>query len=198
LNHSTLKQANMAHSNNSLITGKLSGSLGKELVFREWEGKTVVAKAPGRRKGGPTPPQAETQENFLLGSRYARAVIRNPDRSMADAYAAVLKPRQNVYSRALEDFLSPPVVKKINALNYKGTAGDKIAVRAMDDFRVVAVRVEIYAADGTLLETGNAEQNANDIDWTYTATQVNTQLAGSKIKAIATDIPGNEGMLEGT
>ena len=37
-----LKKTNMAHSNNSIITGKLTGSIGKELVFREWEGKTIV------------------------------------------------------------------------------------------------------------------------------------------------------------
>jgi hypothetical protein len=36
----------MAHANNSIITGKFKGSLGKELVFREWQGKTVVAKSP--------------------------------------------------------------------------------------------------------------------------------------------------------
>ena len=40
----------MAHSNNSVITGKLKfGTIGKELVFRDWEGKTVVAKAPKAR-----------------------------------------------------------------------------------------------------------------------------------------------------
>lgn len=185
----------MAHSNNSLVTGKLSGTLGKELVFREWDGKTVVAKAPKRRKGKPTSQQAETQERFLLASRYARGIVKSPDKGMAEAYAAVLKPRQNVYSRALEDYISPPVVKSINTRNYKGAIGDKIAVRAIDDFRVVSVRVEIYAADGTLLEEGNAEQNANGLDWTYTATQANNLLAGSKIKAIATDVPGNEGIL---
>ena len=41
----------MANSNNSVITGKFRGTLGKELVFREWEGKTVVAKAPKKRTG---------------------------------------------------------------------------------------------------------------------------------------------------
>jgi hypothetical protein len=186
----------MAHSDNSVITRKLSGTLGKDLVFREWEGKTVVAKAPKKRKGEPTPPQAETQENFLIASRYARAVIRNPDKGLAEAYATVLRPRQNVYSRALEDFLSPPVVKSINARNYKGIVGDKIVVRAIDDFRVVSVRVEIVAANGTLLEEGKAEEDANTLDWIYTATQANSLLAGSKIIAIATDVPGNEGTLE--
>ena len=186
----------MAHSNNSIITGKLQGTLGKELVFREWEGKTVVAKAPKRREGKPSPAQAETQEKFLVASRYARAIINSADKSMAEAYATALRPRQNVYSRALEDCMSPPVVKSITTRDYKGAAGDKIVVRAIDDFRVVSVRVEIYAANGTRLETGNAQQNLNGLDWTYAATQANNLPAGSKIIAIATDIPENVGMLE--
>jgi hypothetical protein len=189
----------MAHSNNSLVTGKLRGSLGKELVFREWEGKTVVAKAPKSREGDPTPEQAKVQEQFFFASRYARAIVRSPDKGLAEAYATVLRPRQNVYSRALEDFLTPPVVKSIHTRNYKGTVGDKIAIRAIDDFRVVSVRVEIVAANGTLLEEGIAELNTNGIDYTYTATQANPApagLVGSKIIVIATDVPGNEGMLE--
>jgi hypothetical protein len=185
----------MAHSDNSLVTGRISGTLGKELVFREWEGKTVVAKAPRKRKGDPNAKQAETQEKFLFASRYARAIINNPDKSMAEAYATVLRPRQNVYSRALEDFLNSPDVKSINTRNYKGIASDKIAIRAIDDFRVVSVQVEIYAANGTLLEVGGAEQSTNGLDWIYTATQANTPLAGTKITAIATDVPGNEGIL---
>lgn len=188
----------MAHSNNSLVTGKLKGTLGKELVFREWEGKTVVAKAPKRREGDPTPAQAQTQERFLFASRYAKAVVKSEDKSMAQAYAAALRPRQNVYSRALEDCMSPPVVQTINARNYKGTAGDTIVVRATDDFRIVSVRVEIYAASGTLLEAGEAEMDEYGLYSTYKATQSNSTLAGSKIIAIATDVPRNEGMLEVT
>ena len=103
-----------------------------------------------------------------------------------------------MYSRALEDFLSPPVVKLINTRNYKGAGGDTIVIRAVDDFRVTGVRVEIYAADGKLLEAGNADQDTNGIDWTYTATETNPGPAGSKIRAIATDVPGNEGTLEVT
>jgi hypothetical protein len=186
----------MAHSDNSLVTGRLSGTLGKELVFREWEGKTVVAKAPGKRKGDPNSAQAAIQQKFLLASRYARAIIKSTDKSMAEAYATVLRVRQNVYSRALEDFLNPPKVISINTRNYKGIACNPIVVRAIDDFRVVSVRVEIYAANGTLLEEGNAEQGTNGLDWMYTATQANAQLAGSKIIAIATDVPGNEGILD--
>jgi hypothetical protein len=187
----------MAHANNSIITGKFSGILGKELVFREWQGKTVVAKAPKSRDGDPTPAQAKTQERFLLASRYAKAILTSQDPGIREAYAAALRPRQNVYSRALEDFMSPPVVSSINTHNYTGAAGDKLTVRAVDDFRVTGVRVEIYTANSVLIEKGNAIQSVNGIDWTYTATEDNLQ-AGSKIKAIATDVPGNDGTLEVT
>lgn len=188
----------MAHVNNSIITGKFKGLLGDELVFREWEGKTIVAKAPKNRSGDPTPTQLETQEKFLLASRYGKAIIENADQSMAQAYAARLRKRQNVYCRAVEDFMSSPAVKNINTDNYQGAGGDPIVVRAIDDFRVVSVRVEIYAPNGTLLEKGNAQQTINGLDWTYAATQSNSTLAGSKIKAIATDVPGNDGTLEVT
>ena len=186
----------MAHSNNSIITGKLTGSIGKELVFREWKGKTIVAKAPKKRTGEPTPAQAEVQEKFFMASRYAKAILSNADPALAAAYTAVLRPRQNLYSRALADFMSSPVVKQLDTRNYNGTAGSPILVRAIDDFRVTQVRVEIYDASGALHESGNAVQNLNGLDWTYIGQLDMSPVAGSRVKAYATDVPGNVGVLE--
>jgi hypothetical protein len=123
-------------------------------------------------------------------------VTTNPDQSLAQAYETALRPRQNVYSRAMEDFMTSPKVKLEDKTHYQGAPGDTVIVRAVDYFRVTGVRVEIYAADGSFLEGGNAIQNVNGIDWTYTATQVNNPMAGSKIIAIASDVPGNKGTLE--
>lgn len=186
----------MAHSNNSIITGKFQGKLGDEIVFRNWGGKTIVAKAPGRRTTEPSQDQIKIQDRFLMGSRFAKAVSTGANPDLAEAYTAVLKPRQNLYSRALEDFMSAPKVVGIDTRAYKGVAGDKIVVRAKDDFKVTGVRVEIYAADGTLLEEGEAVSDIYDLDWTYSSTQTNSLLTGTVIKAIATDIPNNEGILE--
>jgi hypothetical protein len=185
----------MAHSNNSVITGKLSGTLGKVLVFRDWEGKTVVAKAPKARSGAPGPDQLQRQEKFLLASRYAKAVKDGSDQGIKDAYTAALRPRQNLFSRALEDYMSSPVVNSIRPDAYTGVVGSTITVRAVDDFRVTGVQVEIFAASGTLLEKGNAILQINGLDWIYTATQANAALTGTKINAIATDVPGNTGTL---
>ncbi len=185
----------MANSNNSVITGKLRGTLGKELVFREWDGKTVVAKAPKKRTGPATAAQLKIQETFLLAAKYAKAVMKGTDQGIRDSYSAALKPRQNLFSRAAADFMSPPVVKTIGISAYNGVAGSTITIRAVDDFRVTGVLVEIFAAGGTLLEKGNAVQQTNGVDWTYTTTQANAALTGSKINATATDVPGNTGTL---
>jgi hypothetical protein len=188
----------MATSNNSIITGKFRGTIGKELVFREWDGKTVVAKAPKARTGPPTASQLKIQENFMLATKYATAVMKGTDQGIRDAYTAVLKPRQNLFSRAAADFMSPPVVKTIDTKLYNGVVGSTITIRATDDFRVTGVLVEIFAASGTLLEKGNAIQLTNGVDWIYTTTQVNPALTGSKISALATDVPGNSGTLSVT
>jgi hypothetical protein len=175
---------------------KLRGTLGKELVFREWDGKIIVSKAVKSRKGNFSPAQALTRERFQLASRYAKGIIQGQDQGIRDAYTAALKPRQTLYCRATEDFLSVPVVKKIDTGGYNSASGSRIIVHAVDDFRVVAVQVEIYSTGGTLLEKGNAVQEPNGIYWSYTATQENSPLTGSQIKAIAYDVPGNQGTRE--
>lgn len=180
--------------NRSLIASQLQGMIGKELVFREWAGKMIVSRAPQRTKKTSTPAQQKTRDNFQIASRYARGILQNPD--MTAAYAAVLRPRQNIYSRALEDCINPPVVVSIGADGYSGKPGDLISVRATDDFRVTMVFVEIYAANGSLLEKVNAVVTTNGIDWSYVSTLANSQVFGSRIKATATDLPGNEGSLE--
>ena len=131
-----------------------------------------------------------------MASKYAKSIKSNADQSLAQAYASKLKPRQTIYSRALEDFMVSPVVQNIDTQNYTGAVADKSVIRAVDDFRVKQVYVEIHSANGALLEAGNAVQNINGIDWTYTTVKVNNSLAGTKIKVVAIDVPGNEGTLE--
>ena len=186
----------MAKADNSAITGKFSGTINKQLVFRQWQGTTVVGHFPRPKTGADSPAQEGIKSKFLVASRYAKSVVNNPDPGLANEYAKMLKPRQNVYSRAMGDFLTKPVVTEINTRNYRGQAGNTITVRAVDDFRVAQVLVEIYDPVGTLLEEGIALVDANGIDFTYTATQANSAVTGTTIKAIAIDVPGNEETLE--
>ncbi|GAO42331.1 hypothetical protein [Flavihumibacter petaseus] len=178
----------------SLIAGHLNGMLGKEIVFRNWEDKTIVAKAPGERTTPPTAPQVKVQRNFTQGSQYAKSILLDPD--LVAGYKRALRPRQNVYSRALQDFVTPPEVTDITIRNYTGQVGDIIEVRAVDDYLVTKVYVEIRAANGDLLEGGVAVLQPKGNVWNYAATVQNPALAGTRVIAFANDFPGNEASLE--
>ena len=184
----------MAILNTSIIASQLRGLLGDELVFRQWDGKVIVAKAPRARTVPYSPEELQRQENFAMASQYAKAILK--DENMKAGYAAALRPLQNTYNRAVQDFMTPPEVKKIDASHYTGMPGSMVSIRAIDDFLVVSVEVEIFSADDSLLERGKATMQGNGFDWTYTSTQSNPTLTGTRIKAIATDNPGNQGMLE--
>ena len=56
--------------------------------------------------------------------------------------------------------------------------------------------MEIRDSNGALLEQGAAVINRTGLGWLYTATTANGSLAGTVVKATATDIPEHEGMLE--
>lgn len=186
----------MANSNNSIVTGKFRGSLGKEIVFRDWDGKTEVAKAPKARTTPPTQAQEKVVRKFELATLYAKSVINNTDQSLAKAYAAARKPRQTLYSRIMQDYMKAPKVVTIDADLYSGAPGDTISVEALDDFRVTGVRVEIYAPGGALLEANNAVLETTGIKWVFTGGLSHSLDSGTKIKAIASDIPGNKGFME--
>jgi hypothetical protein len=69
--------------------------------------------------------------------------------------------------------------------------GNSLFVSASDDVEVVAVSVRIERSTGTLVETGNAVQQANGNEWLYTASATNNAPAGSKVTVRAVDRPGN-------
>ena len=78
---------------------------------------------------------------------------------------------------------------------YKGLPGDIITVNARDNFEVVKVQVAIYSPADVLIEGGFAVANSDGISWNYVITQGNNEVSGSKIKATAFDMPGNQGSL---
>lgn len=115
---------------------------------------------------------------------------------MKQRYQAVAKKRQTANNVAFQDAYYPPEVISIITHAYKGLPGNIITVNARDNFEVVKVQVSIYGPANVLIEKGYAIANADGISWNYIITQVNAEIPGSKIKAIAYDIPENEGSLE--
>lgn len=67
----------MATVDSNLLTLGLRGMFGKQMVFREVNGKTVVSIAPGKRKGPPTEKQAAMREKFKTAREWARKQLEN-------------------------------------------------------------------------------------------------------------------------
>nr|WP_315223421.1 hypothetical protein [uncultured Flavobacterium sp.] len=181
----------MAESKNNIITHGLSGKVGDIIVFSQRGSKTIVSKAPKERSGAPTEKQKQHIARFQEAIIYAKAAIK--DAATKAMYEANADPQNNIsaYNIAVADMLNAPKIEEINLSLYTGKKGDSIGIKVIDDFKVATVNVIIENADGTLVEEGNAKISTNGLDWIYTATVENIDLAGDKITIQATDIPDN-------
>jgi hypothetical protein len=191
-----VKQYNMPKQKNNIVMKTTSGMFGKQVVFKERAGESYVSAPPQVNENRePTDKQVEGQQRFRESIEYASDAIKDP--VLKKGYQAKAKRSQSAQNVAFQDAYHAPVVHEIVGAGYRGQVGDVITVVAEDDFKVTAVKVSIYDADGELLEEGNAIAGKK-FNWMYTVTQPNANVAGSTIKAIAFDLPGNEGTLQVT
>ena len=185
----------MAIVKKNVVTDGLSGKLGNNIVFRQSNGKTVVTSSPT-----PTGISSEKQLNqrklFTKATHYAQIQMADP--VFGEKYRTMAKNKgfSNPNNLAVQDYLRPPVIETLNANAYHGEIGDEIIVEAYDDLEVEKVSVEIYHADGSLVEKGIASTNGNPFEWHYTASVANAEYAGDKVVVKAFDHPGNETLKE--
>ncbi|WP_304068214.1 hypothetical protein [Pedobacter glucosidilyticus] len=177
---------------NDLVMGS-SGKIGKMLVFRQVAGKTIVAKR-GIRTAPFTENQEAIKERFKEATLYAKAVTNDP--ISKQWYEALVKPGQSAYNLALADFCKSPTIKKITLTAYNGQIGNEILIRAVDNFSVETVQIELVDTNGNNIETGVALLQENGLDWMYTVTANNPTLLGTTIRVTATDLPGNQTVKE--
>jgi len=129
----------MAKIEGNLFLLGVRGTVGKQMVFRVWNGKTIFSKYP-RRPKSLSDAQKEQINRFREATFYAKSVLSDEDLRRGYAEKA-----QNsgggltAYNVAIADYLNGPVVRGINLEGYGGGAGERIVVSAMDDFLVKEV-----------------------------------------------------------
>ena len=179
----------MATTKNNVIVKGASGKFGRQIVFSQRAGKTIMSKPP-LRTAPPTTKQKEQQTKFARAAAYAKNALLDP--TLKEAYTTEAKKRQDVspYNMAMTDYLRPPQITHVDYSAYSGDAsGEKIFIEAADAFKITTLKVKITAANSSTLEEGNA--TLVNGKWQYTTTATNTTLTGSKITLTATDRPGN-------
>jgi|SRR6266850_4056554 len=179
-----------------------SGMLGESATVRNVRGKLVVKSRPRRVLGPATPLPKDTSKRdaararFQEATQYGHQQISLPE--SRDLYAKrITDKKRTAYTVAMIDYLIAPKVHRIDTVDYHGSIGDTITVKATDDFMVTNVKIVITNAAGTLIEEGEAGPDSKKINlWAYKATAANPSLAGTKIRAVAYDRPGNTGTAE--
>ena len=179
---------------NGLVMGA-RGNYGKQFVYKKRGNKTHIATMPNASKVDPTPVQTGVRKQFSFAALYAKAAMLNPE--IKKQYQQKAVDGATAFNVAVRDYFKAPEVASIDPSNYNGSVDSKLTIAAIDDFRVVSVKVTIQTAAGDLVEEGEAHLNPEDLGkWIYTATQDNATLAGTVITATAKDRPGNSATLE--
>lgn len=182
---------------NGLIKGA-SGNYSKQFVYKQRGNKTHIARMPKIKKDAvASDKQVQRRDLFASASLYAQGVMTSPD--LKKVYQKKTSNGNTAFNVAFKDYLKAPRVKSIETDKYAGPPGSTITVEAKDDFRVAGVTVTIQTGAGVLVEKGEALINPiNRNQWIYTTTVANAAVAGSKVSAVARDLPGNMTKMEVT
>ena len=175
----------------NIVTSGFSGKLGSELVFRQVNGKTIVASTPIKSEKAPSLAQEAQREKFKEAVVYAKSVLQDAGIKQQYLEQANRRKHNNAFTAAIKDYLSVPEIKSIDVSQYSGAIGEKIYIKAVDNFKVASVGVMIKDSNDTVIEEGIAI-DLDGLQWEYTVLQANANLAGSKVVVTAEDLPGNK------
>jgi len=130
----------MAKNKNNILARGFSGAIGKQLVLRTSGDRTYLANRPSRNPNRvDTPEQAAVKLRFKQSVVYGKAAIKDP--ALKLDYLSVARPGQSAFNVAFSDAYMAPELSNLDTESYSGNVGDKITVRATDDFFVASVRV---------------------------------------------------------
>ena len=179
----------MAVSYNNVITSHYSGRVG-DIVFRNYNGKSVMAKRPDCSKVIKTARQLEFINKFAKAVKYGLFVKDNP--ALCEYYSKK-RPDLSPYYAGISDYQSSPVIEHIYVIDYQGYPGDVVTVSAWDKFEIEGVGVVIFNALGEVIEFGEAvpREFSGNTEWDYTAAVENVDYKGGRIEIRIKDKPGN-------
>ena len=86
------------------FTEGISGAIGKQLVYKQYDDKTVVTKFPDMSRVKASRLQQIGRDIFKEAVKYAKLIVRNKEAK--EAYAAKLPKGKSVYHAALKEYMA--------------------------------------------------------------------------------------------
>jgi hypothetical protein len=156
----------MARSKNNLLTKGLSGMVGKQIVFRTWNGKTFISVAP-KKPTKQSSVQKENRSKFKRATIYAKNMMKDPAKKAE--YKEIAKKLQlpNAYTAAITDYMRNPLIEELDLSSYSGKAGEEISVTvSKKGFEVQDVELIVVDQNGEVIEEGKARKGLAH-EWIY-------------------------------
>lgn len=169
--------------NNALMRG-FSGAIGDDLVLRQLDKQTIFSRR-GVVKKKPSEQQIVNRMRFAEAALFAASKLKQPKASLEYKIMAALQGHRTAQLAAISDFLNDPKIAGVDLKEYNGRVGDVIGITPELLYKIIAIDVQIFAADGTLLEEGKAVEH--ELNWKYIATVVNPMTKGTTIAFISHD-----------
>lgn len=92
----------MAISKNNIVTESLSGKVGN-VIFKNYNNKTVISKYPDMSNVVKTEKQKENQLQFKAAQAYAKSIISDPEKKLA--FIKTIPKDKTVYHAAISKYL---------------------------------------------------------------------------------------------
>lgn len=165
----------MAKVKQNVVVQGISGTLGKNLVFRHMkDGSTIISMKQDFSNRVFSEGQLTHQSRFQEAAAYARnAAKTNP------IYAELAKgTTKTAYNIALSDWFNPPVIHQVKRQN------GRILIEASDNVLVNKVLVMILDSEEKIVERGEAVF-VKDMRWEYIS------AAKGRVRVEAWDLAGN-------
>lgn len=180
----------MARSINNILTKGLSGMVGKQMVFRTWNGKTFISVAP-RKPKKQSPLQKENRSRFRNAIAFAKSMMKNPEKKAEYTEIAKKLKLPNAYTAAITEYMRKPEIKEVDTSHYSGKADEEIKILTRKKgFEIQEVEVIIVDKNGEIIEEGKAVKGFAS-DWMYkTRTEIKLKEA-VQFKVIVRDKAGN-------
>lgn len=94
----------MAQANNNPLLQKISGTLGRTLTFKQYNGKTYITKTPEPSKTE-SPDQKRVRDRFRTATQMAKELLLDPEHKAYYTAEAKKRKQPNAYTAANQDAL---------------------------------------------------------------------------------------------
>lgn len=186
----------MATFKKNALTKGVSGSFGDEFVFRQVNGKTILAPLP-TKSGKVSAAQQEVRMRFLKASLYAKTAIADP--AMKAEYTAIAHHknfRGGATVAAMTDFLTSTELSLAYAHSFDGNIGFPITIVLTDNYKAKEMTVSISDESGTVIESGKANFTFGELAWTYITTAPYQRIDGLTVAVSVKDRIGRTATFE--